>query len=88
MEHQLWRPWQCGCGADDVPAGAVEREHLVSRERRDERAAELPSGTRYEDVSSRCERVGVFVLHRCATRGSFQGMPYSSGSAGSYSAVT
>ena len=34
------------------------------------------------------ERIGLRVLHRCATRGSFQGIVCSSGSSGSYSAVT
>ena len=33
-------------------------------------------------------RIGVLELHRCATRGSFQGTVCSSGSAGSYSSVT
>ena len=52
-----------------------------------ERGAQLAAGPRYEDAS-RSERIGLSVLHRCLTRGSSQGTPCSSGSAGSYSRVT
>jgi len=73
----------------DVPVVPRERDGLVVRERIDERAAELAARARDQDATaSRADRIGVLVLHRCATRGSFQGIVCSSGSAGSYSCVT
>ena len=74
----------------DVPVGAREREDVVVRECPLERAAELAAGARDQDstAASRADRIGVLELHRDATRGSFQGTVCSSGSAGSYSAVT
>jgi len=71
----------------DVPLRAGQRDQVVARERLDERGPELAAGARYEDAS-RAERIGVCVCHRCLTRGSSQGTPCSSGSAGSYSRVT
>jgi hypothetical protein len=47
-----------------------------------ERVAELAARARDQGAASRSERIGVVVLHRCATRGSFHGTPCSSGSAG------
>ena len=70
-----------------VPVLVCERDDVVVRERLAERAAELAAGARDQDATaSRADRIGVLVLHRCATRGSFQGIVCSSGSAGSYSA--
>ena len=68
----------------------LERDEIVVRERVLERAAELAAGARDQDATaaSRADRVGVLVLHSPTTRGSFQGIVCSSGSAGSYSAVT
>ena len=72
-----------------VPVAAGERDHLVVRERLDERVPQLPAGAGYEQAAaSRGETIGVGVLHRCATRGSAQQSPCSSGSVGSYSSVT
>ena len=53
-----------------------------------ERVAELAARARDQGAASRADRIGVGVLHRCATRGSFHGTPCSSGSLGSYSSVT
>ena len=73
----------------DVPALTVEGDQVVVCERRRERLPQLTGGAGQEDASaSRAERIGVVVLHRCATRGSFHGIPCSSGSEGSYSEVT
>ena len=58
------------------------RKHLL------ERGAELAARARDQDALSRSERIGLSVLHRCLTRGSSHGIPFSSGSAGSYSRVT
>jgi hypothetical protein len=73
----------------DVPAAPVERDDLVARELVLQRAAELAACARDQDpAASRTERIGDAVLQRCLTRGSSQGSPFSSGSAGSYSSVT
>ncbi len=54
-----------------------------------ERDAELAAGARDQDAAwSRSDRIGDLVLQRSTTRGSSQGTPCSSGSAGSYSSVT
>ena len=68
----------------ELGAGARDgvREHLPQR------GAQLAAGARDQDALSRSERIGLSVLHRCLTRGSSHGIPYSSGSAGSYSRVT
>jgi hypothetical protein len=72
-----------------VPVAARERDDVVRRERLDERAAELAAGARDQDAAaSRSDRIGDRVLQRSTTRGSFQGISRSSGSAGSYSSVT
>jgi hypothetical protein len=75
-------------GIGDVPLLAREGKRV--REDLGERPAELPPGAGYEDatVASRSDRIGDDVLHKLATRGSFQGRPCSSGAAGSYSSVT
>jgi hypothetical protein len=52
-----------------------------------QRLAELATRAGYEDAS-RSDRIGDDVLQSPRTRGSSQGMPCSSGSAGSYSSVT
>ena len=88
MEDELGLPRQRRAVAGHVPAAPVEREHVVVGERVRERVAELAARARDQDTASRGERIGFVVLHRCATRGSFHGMPCSSGSAGSYSSVT
>ena len=77
-------------GLRDVPVLVAQSHEVVVRERVLERAAELAAGARDQDATaaSRADRIGVLVLHRSATRGSFQGIVCSSGSAGSYSAVT
>ncbi len=74
----------------DVPVLAAKRDKIVLREHVLKRLAELAAGARDQDATaeSRADRVGVLVLHRPATRGSFQGIVCSSGLAGSYSAVT
>jgi hypothetical protein len=74
----------------DVPVLVTEGRDVVRRERLDQRAAELTARARYDDAASRsrCERIGDFVLQRCTTRESFQGISCSSGSDGSYSSVT
>jgi hypothetical protein len=73
-----------------VPVVPSERDDLAVRERLCERTAELAARARDQDAASvsRADRIGVLVLHRAATRGSFQGTVYSSGSSGSYSVVT
>ena len=74
----------------NVPVGVAERDDVLVRECVLQGAAELAARARDQDATaaSRADRIGVLVLHRCATRGSFQGIVSSSGSAGSYSAVT
>ena len=88
MEHQVGRPRKGRRLVADIPRGAIEREHLVGGEDGGERVAELAARTRDQGATSRADRIGVVVLHRCATRGSFHGTPCSSGSVGSYSSVT
>ena len=88
MEDELGGPGQRRRVEAHVPAVAAEREDVVPLERIDERVAELPARAGDQGVASRSERIGVVVLHRCATRGSFHGTPCSSGSSGSYSSVT
>lgn len=74
----------------DVPVRMAQRHDVVSGEGVLERAAKLAARARDQDstAASRADKIGLLVLHRCATRGSFQGTVCSSGSAGSYSAVT
>ena len=74
----------------DVPVGVRQRENVVRGEGLPERVAELAARARDQDstAASRADRIGVLELHRCATRGSFQAIVCSSGSAGSYSTVT
>ena len=88
VEHEVGIPRQRGRLEANVPLGAAEREDVVVRERVGERMAELAARARDQDTASRAERIGVVVLHRFATRGSFHGTPCSSGSSGSYSSVT
>jgi hypothetical protein len=72
---------------DNVPVGPREGSRV--REDLRQRRPELAAGAGYEDAAaSRSERVGDWVLQRCLTRGSSQGISFSSGSAGSYSSVT
>ncbi len=72
-----------------VPVGMGERGDAVFRERLLQRASELAARSRDQDASlSRSDRIGDWTLQRWATRGSFQGMPCSSGSAPSYSSLT
>ncbi len=93
MEDEVER-WQLGRRERHVPVGVGECQQFVAGERLLQRTAELPAGPRYENAASeqaalsRGERVGVWLLHRCLTRGSAQQSPCSSGSAGSYSSVT
>ena len=82
------RPRQRGGLVADVPGAPVQGEDVVVAERARERGPELAPGPRDQGAASRSERVGVVVLHRWATRGSFHATPCSSGSAGSYSSVT
>jgi hypothetical protein len=72
----------------DVPLGEIDRDGV--RVALGERGAELARAAGDQDAAavSRCESSGDRVLQRSTTRGSFQGMPCSSGSAGSYSSVT
>ena len=72
----------------DVPAAACERERVG--ELLGQRVPELAARARDQDAAaeSRSERSGDRVLQRSTTRGSFQGIPFSSGSAASYSSVT
>ena len=90
-----------GAGVPHVPLFPRQRLHVVGREGSPERGAELAACARDQDgggpggvfgytrsVTQARESVGVLVLHRSLTRGSSQGIPCSSGSAGSYSSVT
>ena len=88
MEDEIGRPTAAAGASRSRPSRAVEREDVVVGERARERVAELAARARDQDAASRGERIGFVVLHRCVTRGSFQGMPCSSGSPGSYSSVT
>ncbi len=87
MQHQVDRPEPGRWGERDVPVLTAQRQDVVGRERLLQRPAQLAGGAGDQDAS-RADRIGVVVLHRCATRGSFHGIPCSSGSAGSYSSVT
>jgi hypothetical protein len=71
-----------------VPVGMAERDQLLVRELLLQRAPELPAGSGDYDPLSRSERIGDRELQRWATRGSFQAMRCSSGSAESYSSLT
>ena len=70
------------------PLGVYARTKLHAEAAAGERAAELPAGAGDQDATSRGERIGDCVLQRWRTRGSFHGIPCSSGSTGSYSSVT
>jgi hypothetical protein len=70
----------------DIPVPACKCDRV--RKLLGERTAELAARAGDQDPLSRSERIGDVVLQRSRTRGSFQGMPCSSGSAGSYSSVT
>ena len=78
---------------DGFPDQDAERVHLRARQAArtreclDERGAKLAAGSGYDDAS-RVDRIGDCVLQRWRTRSSSQGMPCSSGFAGSYSSVT
>src|SRR6185295_4565023 len=80
VEHEL-RLARDGLG--DVEPGGVRVWQDLAKRR-----TELPARPCYEDVLSRSERIGDWVLQRSRTRSSSQGIPCSSGSAGSYSSVT
>ena len=90
VEDEVGRACGRGGGEADVPVLPRERAHVVRREGGGERDAELAARARDQDAAalSRAERIGVPMLHRSLTRGSSQGIPCSSGSAGSYSSVT
>ena len=77
-------------GVGHVPVRMAERKDVVRGELLSERAAELAARTGDQDSTeaSRADRIGVLELHRCATRGSFQGTVCSSGSSASNSTVT
>src|SRR5919201_692833 len=68
----------------------LARPRVRLREDLEPRLAELAAGAGDQDaaIRSRSDRIGDCVLQRCLTRGSSQGTPCSSGSAGSYSSVT
>jgi hypothetical protein len=70
----------------DIPVLACKGDRV--RELLGERTTELAARAGDQDPLSRSERIGDGVLQRSRTRGSSQGMPCSSGSAGSYSSVT
>jgi hypothetical protein len=79
---EVGRRWE-----GDIPL--LARTRVCSWEFLGERAAELAARTRDQDaLSSRSDRIGDVVLQRWTTRGSSQGRPCSSGSAGSYSSLT
>ena len=87
MEHEARRSVQPRRRQNDVPLGVGERKRV--RKLFTERDAELAACAGDQDAArSRSDRIGDFVLQRAITRGSSQGTPYSSGSAGSYSCVT
>ena len=88
MEDEVGQPRKRRRLEADVPLVTAEREDVVVREDTGERVAELATGAGDQGAASRSERIGVVVLHRCATRASFHGTPCSSGSSGSYSSVT
>ena len=88
VEHEVRGPRQRRGLEAHVPGRPGQCEHLVAGERLRERAAQLAARPRDQGTASRAERIGVVVLHRWATRGSFHGTPCSSGSSGSYSSVT
>ena len=76
-------------GHGHVPVGTRQRQDLVGGESLDQRVAELSARAGQDDATaSRGDRIGVSMLHRSATRGSFHGISCSSGSSGSYSSVT
>ena len=89
MEHEVRAATEAAAPRSGRPTSSRrEGEHVVVREATGERMAELAAGAGDQGAASRAERIGVVVLHRCATRGSFHGTPCSSGSSGSYSSVT
>ena len=95
-----FRPVDVGPGrsVQNEPRLIVEREpsdvELFARARvslrKDlgEGSPELPAGAGDQETLSRSDKIGDLVLQSSTTRGSSQGIPYSSGSAGSYSSVT
>src|SRR4029453_6739816 len=86
MEHEL-RSLVERVRIGHVPLGTRDCPRLGEALRN--AGAELAAGSRYEDAAaSRSDRIGDWVLQRCFTRGSSQGISCSSGSAGSYSSVT
>lgn len=91
MQHEVERAEQVRRRRQrDVPAAAIEGEDVVFGERLRQCVPELAARAGDQDAADRslAERVGVAVLQRCTTRGSFHGTPSSSGSAGSYSRET
>jgi hypothetical protein len=57
----------------EVPLRAGERDDILSCELLLQRAAELPAGARDQEVRSRSDRIGDFVLQSSTTRGSSHG---------------
>ena len=88
MQHEVGSPRETRRLVGDVPTCTVEGEEIVGGEHAREGAAELTARPRDQGAASRADRIGVVVLHRCATRASFHATPCSSGSAESYSSVT
>ena len=90
VQHELGHEREGRRRKGHVPAGVVQGEHVLARERLLERVAELAARAGDQDAAavSRGERIGDRWLHRSTTRGSSQEIPCSSGSAGSYSSVT
>jgi len=83
MQDELGRDVE---GLRDVELGA--RTSIRLREDFLQRGAELAARAGDQETASRSERIGDSVLQRCATRASFHGTSYSSGSSRSYSWVT
>ena len=85
---------QIEAGAGNRTSQSARVERAAPRPRRrpaTSAAAELAARARDQDATALVPRRRGSVsgvLHRSFTRGSFQGMPCSSGSAGSYSSVT
>ena len=88
MQHKVGPAEAARRRLGHVPVGPGQRDDVVGGEGLGERAAELAVRAGDQDAASRSDRTGDCVLQRCLMRGSFHGIPCSSGSAGSYSSVT
>jgi hypothetical protein len=90
VQDEVYVPQAGGRGLGDVPVRPRERDNVLLGELLRQRRSELAPGAGDQDAAaaSRAERIGDCVLQRWRTRGSFQGISFSSGSSASYSSVT